>query len=99
VLDAIREHTQDERRGTLDGFMLRFAVRHHPGEIGDVGNPATVVLTLDLDGEFQVHAFTSVSTLRKNVSAVQRRIRTSRDRVDGAARPQFPHRVSSSGRD
>jgi hypothetical protein len=31
VLDAIREHAQTSAAATLDGFMLRAAVRHHPG--------------------------------------------------------------------
>ena len=51
MFQAFRDEAQGEGLDADDGLLAALPVRQNARELGNLGNPATVFLTLDLDGE------------------------------------------------
>jgi hypothetical protein len=55
--ELIPEDVKCQRVNGADGFLLRLAIRHYAWQRRNLGDPATVILALDFNGEFYRHRF------------------------------------------
>lgn len=51
MFEALGEDPKSERLDSGDGLVARLAVRHDPGQVRDLSQPAAVGFSLDLDAE------------------------------------------------
>ena len=52
MVEAIGDHTQGKGLNSRDGLFAGLPVYHDPGKLGHLGDPASVVFTLDFDLDF-----------------------------------------------
>ena len=54
MLDSVRIHFDGQSLGVADGLFAGFAVGHHARELQRFGNPAAIVLAVQLDGKVHI---------------------------------------------
>ena len=58
VIEPFGEHSERERLDAGNGLVSGCAVAEYPGQLWDLGNPATVVFELEFDPETETHGRT-----------------------------------------
>jgi hypothetical protein len=51
MLDPVGDYFDGQSFGVADGLLARLPVGHHAREFKGLGNPATVIFPIDLDGK------------------------------------------------
>jgi hypothetical protein len=56
MVEAISEYAEGQRLDSLDGLLTCFSIGKHAGYLRNFGQPAAIVLLLDLDGQWHDEA-------------------------------------------